>query len=253
MALDPNPNPATDPGPAAAPALDYVVPAYRAVSPLAVVSLVLGLFSVLCFASLNFLIAAVGAAVSGGLALRNIRRFPDMLTGQGIAQAGMALGLIFGMAAFSSSYLQYFLQKREATRFAEAILAMIREQPFENYVWYQAPPAEREKVTPQKALAEFRSSAPDPMMADGQLAPYKSLKDRLDLPGQQVSLERLLHVGPDGLGVSAYALYKISGPTSEQVKQDEEYALGRFKANVENGRYAWRLETIEYPFTPAES
>ena len=35
----------------------------------------------------------------GMLAHRTIRRYPDMLTGHGLANAGIALGLIFGLGS----------------------------------------------------------------------------------------------------------------------------------------------------------
>ena len=88
MALDPQPRPV------ASTVIENEIPAYRAISPLAVLSLVLGLLSLLCFTDPSFLVVAALAVTAGLLADRKIQRMPDVLTGRRLAQAGVALGLL---------------------------------------------------------------------------------------------------------------------------------------------------------------
>lgn len=248
MALDPNVIPQTEPS-EAPPALDYVVPAYRAVSPMAVVSLILGLSAILCFASLNFLAVSAAAIVTGLLAVRKIRRFPDMLTGIGLARSGVALGLIFAVASVTSNGLQYAVQRLEGSRFASAFADVLETQPIDYVVWYQVPSDQRKRTSPKQAMDELVKSAPDPAMIDMRLGTAKALKARIASgPGHKVEYEGLQSVGPDGLDVMAVGRYKVTGPTSERFPDAEQQALAVFKATVNSGRYNWRLEELVFPY-----
>ena len=58
---------------------------------------------------------------TGHLGPLAIRRFPDMLTGQGLANAGIALGLIFGWRRGRSRTVQYIVRSKQATLFAKQV------------------------------------------------------------------------------------------------------------------------------------
>ena len=75
MALHPNVSPA-DPEATPRPAIENELPAYRAISPHAVVGLIAGVLAVISFASLYFLAFAVIAILLGIYADRRIRRSP---------------------------------------------------------------------------------------------------------------------------------------------------------------------------------
>ncbi len=75
--------------------IENELPTYRAISNRAIFSLVFGAMAIFCFAHPIFYVAAVLAVVLGVLAHRAIREYPDMLTGHGLANAGIALGLDF--------------------------------------------------------------------------------------------------------------------------------------------------------------
>ncbi len=99
--------------------IENELPTYRAISNLAIFSVVCGLLAIFCWAHYLFYLAAVLAVVLGMLAHRAIRRFPDMLTGHGLANAGIALGLIFGLGSGTFSTVQYFVRTRLAETFAK--------------------------------------------------------------------------------------------------------------------------------------
>jgi len=95
-------------------AIENELPAYRAISPQAVVALICGLLAILSFANLYFLAFAAAAIGLGLLAERKIRRDPEIWTGRGLAHAGAALGLVFGLSAVTSEVVQGYLRSRSA-------------------------------------------------------------------------------------------------------------------------------------------
>ncbi len=106
MAIDPQAPPAPGRPSSSVAAIENEIPTYRAVSTLAVASLLFGLISGLAFADFNFLVAAALAVGVGALALRKIRRQPDVLTGSGFAQAGIILGLAFALSSVTYTFVQ---------------------------------------------------------------------------------------------------------------------------------------------------
>ena len=68
--------------------IENELPTYRAVDRLAVVSAVLGIFSVFCFANLYFLAVAAAAVIIGILTDRRISRLSAELTGRGLRKPG---------------------------------------------------------------------------------------------------------------------------------------------------------------------
>lgn len=63
-------------------AIENEIATYRAINPLAVFSLIFGVFSFLCFASPYFYVIGAAAIVMGFLAARAIHRMPDLYTGR---------------------------------------------------------------------------------------------------------------------------------------------------------------------------
>lgn len=91
---------------------------YRSLSPLALLALVLGLLSGLAMLDpMAWLLPALGLLVSL-VALRRIRRDEAALAGRGLARAGLALSLVFAVAAPTDWLLYRYLVRREALRFA---------------------------------------------------------------------------------------------------------------------------------------
>ena len=77
-------------------AIENEIPSYRAISRYAVFSLICGIIASFSFASL-FFVFSVAAVILGILAHLGIKKYPDMITGRGMANVGIALGLIFGL------------------------------------------------------------------------------------------------------------------------------------------------------------
>ena len=98
--------------------IENELPTYRAISARAIFSLVFGAVAIFCFAHPLFYVAAIIAVVLGIVAQRAIRQHPDMLTGRGLANAGVALGLIFGLGCGTYTAVQSYVQTHMAEAFA---------------------------------------------------------------------------------------------------------------------------------------
>ena len=108
--------------------IENELPAYRAISSRAVLSVLCGILAVFSIASPFFYIFAVLAVVLGFTADWNIQRYPDILTGRGLAQTGAALGLIFGLGIFTVSSVQGYIHARNAENpgFEEVLGAVLK-------------------------------------------------------------------------------------------------------------------------------
>lgn len=144
------------------------LPTYRAISPLAVASAAFGLFSGLSFVSLWWIVLAALAVLTGLLADRRIRRYPDMLTGRSFAHAGMAMGLIFSMTSVSYYFWTHYELNREARAFALQITDEMNrantKRPIEtkDIIWFMIPPEYRKGISPEEAgpkMAQFLESS----------------------------------------------------------------------------------------------
>jgi hypothetical protein len=92
---------------------------YRALSPLAIVGLVLGLLSpVALLDPAAWCVPLLGIVISL-IALRRIARDWQMLAGRGVAWTGLTLALLFAVAAPSDWLLYRYFLRREAVQFAQ--------------------------------------------------------------------------------------------------------------------------------------
>ncbi|MBX6312515.1 MAG: DUF4190 domain-containing protein [Isosphaeraceae bacterium] len=156
-------------------AIENEIPAYRAISPMAVFSLVLGVLSALSFADYWFLGAAVAAIGTGWLADRKIRRLPDVLTGRGLAQAGIGLGLMFGLSSVTIGAVQYALLVRDAERFARSYAQVLRSGDLAQALHYKLAPQARRQQKPEETLKQFQQAARDPAMFETEVAGLRGL------------------------------------------------------------------------------
>src|SRR4051794_7286216 len=148
------------------PAIENEFPAYRAISSLSILSLVLGVGSVFCFASLWFLILVAASVLVGMMSIRKIRRLPDVLTGAAYARVGIGLGLLFGLCALSHVASQEVLINLDAGRFARFYLKVIKDEPVSMSLWFQQRPDYRKTKSPDEIAEELRKTknpvSPDP-------------------------------------------------------------------------------------------
>jgi Domain of unknown function (DUF4190) len=250
VAIDPNVT-RTNPESGAASPIENEIPAYRAISPLAITSLILGALSILSFAHWFFLSFAVAALGLGFLADRKINRFSDVLTGRGFAHAGIGLGLIFGLASVTTSAVQGYLRSSAATRFATAYAQVLQDKSMEDALWYQAPPEERKKKTPGQIAKEMREGMPDPAAFEMQTGPLRKLKSRLEKDKDtKLRFSKLESHGVDGLTTFAAALLELTEPDAKHAHGDE-FAMVLLKADNTKGRFEWRVDEFQYPYKPS--
>ena len=132
--------------------IENELPAYRAISSRAVLSVLCGILAVFSIASSFFYIFAVLAVVLGFTADWNIQRYPDILTGRGLAQTGAALGLIFGLGIFTVSSVQGFIRTRNAESFAKYYAEVFKTGDLAHLLWLEIPPVQRKSVSAEDVM-----------------------------------------------------------------------------------------------------
>jgi hypothetical protein len=254
VTIEPNVTPPSS-DPFSRSAIENEIPAYRAVSPGAVTALILGVLAILSFVSWYFLPIAVLAVVVGFLADRKIQKLPDVFTGRGIAQAGLGLGLIFGLTSVAINTVQSAINTKNATAFAHTFEQVLAKGKFEEAIWWTQPPEARAKQTPEKLVAEMTATPQNAQMFEQKNGPLRLLKKRLEQPGSALHFERLEATGVDGLNPYAAALYEVHSKPDEAEKKDaketEEFALVYFKAlKNKKGATEWWVEDFSFPAKP---
>jgi hypothetical protein len=261
-ATEPKPEPASA---AETPAIENELPAYRAIHPLAIVALVLGGLSALSFADLGFLAAAGAAVVVGLIADWKIRRLSDVLTGQGLARAGIAMGVVFGLSSVTLWTVNGFLLQREAARFARQYVADVfppaaaggtgdaaQASSIATAVWYQLPPPNRRGLSPNGAIEMLRRAGADTL--ETQTRGVRSIQARLlaDPANQRVEYVKLEWTGYDGIKPEAWALLRVAAPPLEKFPEAQEFALLVLQGDRQGGgRINWFVEAVVYPYKPA--
>jgi len=231
--------------------IENEIPAYRAISPLAIASLLFGALSILSFAHGFFLISAALAVVLGLVADRKIGRFSDVLTGRGFAQAGIGLGLCFGLATVTTSAVQGYLRSNSASRFAADYARVLQDKTMEDALWYQAPPEGRKKKTSDQIVKEMKETMTEPGAFETQTASLRELKTRLEKDKDtKLRFSKIESHGVDGLSTFAAALLELAEPDAKHAHGDE-FAMVIMKADSIGGRYEWKVDEIKYPYKPA--
>lgn len=123
-------------------------PDYRALHPMAIISALLGVFSILAFALPIFWVIPVAGILAGALALRAVHREPEVWGGERLAQFGLAASLGLGAAAVASTYLGWYLLKRDAVRTAEIFMDHLRNGRIEQAFWMTVPQEWRQEFDP---------------------------------------------------------------------------------------------------------
>jgi hypothetical protein len=240
----------TSPAATAAPAIENQINAYRALSPMAVASLLLGFVSVLSFAGDFFYLFSVAAVLSGFLANRKISRYPDMLTGGSLAKAGIAMGLTFGLASFTMSLVQTTIQKRSAEAFAHAYTDAIKGGNLANALWYQVPAASRKLETPKQIIEKMRATESDESNFKMQNAELLTLMTQLEQPGAKVEFDEIeSHVLSD-MDVIASAVLDVHVDAAKDQIAKDQHALVVLKGTSEGGTYKWVVDGLRFPYVP---
>jgi hypothetical protein len=228
-------------------AIENEIPAYRAISATAVASLLLGLLAALSFAEQNFLVAAVAAIVVGLYADRKIRRFPDLLTGRGLAQAGIALGLVFGLASITSTAVNRMVLYREAAKFGRKYAEALGSGQLDQAAYYKVPETERAKMTPQQVLEQMKGSNPDRSMFDQQTGAIRAIQERLKGADAHVAFVEVEAADYDRLTPVAAVIYEVHGH-GQDGKETEALALVEIKAEAGGRGYRWYVSEVQFPY-----
>jgi len=240
--------------PAEAAVIDNEFPAYRAISAGAILTLVLGIASVFCFADFWFLLVVAAAIAVGLLSIRKIRRLPDVLTGAVYARAGIGLALVFGLSAVTHQVASNYLIDIDAGRFARHYIEVIKSQPVNQSLWYKQPPDFRKTKKPDE-IAEEVKNARNPMSPDNygeQTASVVKIKERLKGPGESIRFARIESKAVDGLTVYANALLELDGPGTADTPK-EEFALIEMIKAPGAGPNDWIVKEVRFPYKPASA
>lgn len=241
--------PATEPDTVSA--IENEIPAYRAINPQAIVALILGVLAVFSFASWYFLSLAVAAAFVGFLADRKIQRFPDVLTGRGFAQAGIGLGLTFGLTALTVTTVQGVLRTSQAKAFAQTYMETARKGTEQQLIWLGQPPETRASSTPEEVVASMMKEREGAMMFEQKFGSIRELKKRMAEPGAEIHYESVESHGEEGLNPFAAVVFEVHSPQAKKAAEKEQRALAFMRGTkTKGGRYEWWVETLTFPYTP---
>jgi hypothetical protein len=237
--------------------IENELPAYRAISGWAVFSVLCGALAVFSFAHPFFYLFPLLSLAAGIWANLTIKRYPDILTGRRLANGGIALGLVFGLAAATIVTVQSFVRTREAKRFARTYEEALAAPSYAKALWYNIYPAQRKAKSEQDALREFEAAKGKERMAiDQKMGGFLKIRRRLAAsPGQELRFVDIEGIGEDethggNLNLFAYAVYQIRGPESTEFPEKEQFALAVFKGTPKGRQYEWWVDELFFPYKP---
>jgi hypothetical protein len=246
---------------AAGPAIENEIPTYRAISARAIFSVACGLLSVCTFAHPLFYAFAILAIGFGISAHRTIRHFPDMLTGQRLASAGIGLGLIFGLSAGTITTVQYYMRTKQASLFATKFAKVLESADKSQILWYSSHPELRKDKTGADLLKELDSKPKERQMMESSMGPQAKMNKLMDriksaegpTTVRFVSIETVGDETGHGIEMQiiATALYEVEGPPSKKFPEGKQFVLAVLKARPKGREYEWWSETILFPYVPA--
>ncbi len=232
-------------------AIDNEFPTYRAISSMAIFSLILGLASVFAFASLWFLLLSGASLLTGLLAIRKIHRYPEVLTGASFARVGIGVGLLFGLSAITHVVVEEFTTQLDINRFANHLVDVIKKEPVSHTLWYEQDPDFRAHNTPDQTVEAMKKaktpSNPDPY--GSKAAGVIQVKERLKTTGQEIKYTKIEKKYIDGLTIYANALVEVDGPATKEYPK-KAYGVIQMTKGPGAGAYDWVVQDFKYPYTP---
>ena len=237
--------------------IENELPAYRAISVRAIFSVVFGAIAIFTFAHPFFYLAAILAIVFGIVAHRTIRQHPDMLTGHGLANAGIALGLIFGLGCGTYSTVQSYVRTRVAEKFAHQYQGILQSNSLPELLWYNLHPDGRKDKTGEELVKALDTSKPkDKMMMEQRYGQFLALNKRLSASkDEHVEFVGIETVGQDDtrageMPIYALALYEVRGPGTKDFPEKLQYAMAVLKGRLKDKKYEWWVDEMKYPYIP---
>jgi hypothetical protein len=242
-------DPTTPPHPldADVPIIDNELPAYRAVTPKAIASLIFGIAAIFSFVNPYFAIFGALAILCGVAARRSIRRFPEVLTGGKMADVGTGLGLLFTLSALTISGVQTWIMNREAGKFAREYVEVLRNGSLPKAIYYQQHSETRKSKTPDEVFQEFKGGMRTPGMFEMETQDTTGLLKRLSGPNQTIALGERLGTLVDGMTPYVEFSLVISGPKTQEFPEETQYALLRLAGTPKGRTYDWRVFHLKFP------
>jgi Domain of unknown function (DUF4190) len=238
-------------------AIENELPAYRAISAQAIFSTVCGAVAIFTFAHPFFYLAAILAIVLGIVAHRAIRQHPDMLTGRWLANAGIALGLIFGLGSGTYTTVQSYVRTRLSEQFAHKYEGILQTNSLAELLLYNLHPDGRKDQTGEQLLQMLESTKPkDKMMAEQKYGSLLALNKRLKASkDEHIEFVAIEAVGEDDsrgieMPVFALAVYEVNGPGNKEFPEKQQFALALLKGRLKDKQYEWWVDEIKFPYKP---
>ena len=121
---------------------------YRSLSTFAVISLILGLLSILAFAPANFFIWVIppAAIVTGVIALRQISSAPDVWTGSRLAQLGIGLAVVCVCGAVGGKYYTSARIAQYGRAVTDRFMDKLKHGEIEAAYWLTVPREQRNTI-----------------------------------------------------------------------------------------------------------
>jgi hypothetical protein len=244
----------------AGPAIENELPTYRAISKQAIFSVACGAIAVCSFAHPAFYAFSFLAVGLGILAQRAIRRYPDMLAGRALANAGITLGLVFGLFSGTVSTVQYFVRKRQAEEFAKQYSEVLKSPSLGEILWFNTHPDIRKDKTADQLLDEHEKRPKQQQMIESNMGPMAqlvALRKRLAASkSENIHFVKIEGVGEEEghgleLQIYAFALYEIDGPGNSEFPEKQQFALAILKARRLGRETEWWTESVKFPYKPA--
>jgi len=238
-------------------AIPNELPTYRAISTRAIFSVICGVVASFTFAHPFFYVASVLAVVLGILAHRTIRQYPDMFTGNGLANAGIAMGLIFGLTSASYTVVQSYVRTRQAEKFARQYAEILESPTLASTLLYSLHPDGRQPETAEDIVRKLEgTNARDKMAADRKYGETVALKKRLQSStNEHIEFVRIETLGDDEssgteIPIYALALYELTGPGSKEYPEKQQYAMAMLKGRLKGKQYDWWVDELKFPYIP---
>jgi hypothetical protein len=196
-------------------AIENEIPQYRAISRWSIFAFIFGLASPLSFAADGFLLAGLAAILCGLFALWAIKKFPDLYTGDTLAKAGIALGLVFTLSPKTIEFAQQMVLKRQAESFAGEYIKVLTSGDAGDAMWHRLPPKDRRSMTPADVLASLqKQAAENPALPQRMLGPIRTIQSVVKEGGGDIHLVRIERCGYFEVTPYAGILLKLEIPTA---------------------------------------
>jgi hypothetical protein len=231
-------------------AIENELPTYRAIHPMAVISLIAGIASVLGFADLWFLVAAAVALVAGAVALWKIQKLPDLFTGRSFALAGIVLALVFGTFSTTWTVADYLKLQGEIRQFSQKCIDTINTRNVPDILWWRMDPERRRGLTPAQAVERMKEAMPDEGNQQRMVGEVGVLTKQLAKYDGKVEFLRLEEYGSRDLAPFAVVVLKVDLPGYQSKDEGEKYAILLVNKDPKATSNPWWIQYIGYPYQP---